>query len=506
LAGKRQVAFAQYLVSAGERPNKIGGPRCQQLQWQAHDNRSRDGLSSATIFSAESFLSMRPATRLHSFDWHAVVLFAATAVALLLEQRCFAQASSGLLRREQISRLGLTRAWFAQVEMDPARHQVARAVVAGNQLFVLTTGGTLHAFDAQTGATMWVSTPGNPDWPSLGPAANQDQVAFVNGSNLYVLRRDNGEPTIVRHIVGATGASPAMSRTFCYVPMVNGRVEGYSLASSTAQPWFFQSQGRAMVAPLTTDASLVWTTNIGHVYVANGLVPGIRFRIETGSEIVASPSYRSPIVFVGTVNGEVIALHEQTGAEQWRFAAEYPITRSPAAVGGRVFATTERPTLFAIDLITGHPLWQAPKVRQFAAASAQRVYGMDNLNALVVLDASSGAVLTRMPSDGRSTALVNDQTDRLYLVSSDGKVQCLHEIGLPTPLIHTPAPAAPAEATPGTPAEAAPTQPAAPPSADESPFGAPAAAPPAANEDPFGGGATPPPASGDNPFGDLFGN
>jgi outer membrane protein assembly factor BamB len=428
-----------------------------------------------------------------------------------------AQAASRLLQREQVARMGLTRAWFGQVDMDPSRHRVARAVLAGDQLFVLTTGGTLHAFHAHTGETMWVASHGNPEWPSLGPTANQDLVAYVNGSTLYVLKRANGEPTIVRRIGGATGASPAMSKTFCFVPMVNGRVEGYSLASSTAQPWFYQSHGRAMVAPLATESSLVWTTNIGHVYVGNAQVPDIRYRIESGSEIVASPSFRSPIVFVGTFNGEVFAIHEQTGAEQWRFAAEYPVTRSPAAVGGRVFVTTQRPALFAIDLVTGQPLWQAPKITQFAAASAERVYALDNLNALVALDAASGAVLNRMPSDGRSTALVNDQTDRLYLVTSDGKVQCLHEIGLVTPLVHTPPPAvAPADSTPRAPVESTPAPPVTPPLRDDDPFGAPAATPPAdASGDPFSGGATTPPAStppassappadGD-PFADPFG-
>jgi outer membrane protein assembly factor BamB len=448
---------------------------------------------------------------------YAVALAAAVLVSLYACESS-AQVASRLLQRDQIARLGLTRAWFGQVDMDASRHKVARAVVAGDQIFVLTTGGTLQAFHAHTGETMWVASHGNPDWPSLGPAANEDLVAFVNGSTLYVLKRSNGEPTIVRRIGGATGAAPALSRTFCFVPMLNGRLEGYSLASSTAQPWFYQSQGRATTAPLATDSSLVWTTNIGHAYVANGLVPGIRFRIETGSEIEASPSFRSPIVFVGTLNGEVIALHEQTGAEQWRFATAFPISRSPAAVGGRVFVTTQRPALFAVDLVTGQPMWQSPRITQFAAASAERVYAFDNLNALVVLDAASGAVLNRMPSDGRSTALVNDQTDRLYLVSSDGKVQCLHEIGLTLPLVHTPPPPTPAATTPANPTESAPARPVAPPSAEEDPFGAPPAAPRAApGDDPFGGGATPPaagppPATNtppvgesplDNPFGGL---
>ena len=440
----------------------------------------------------------------------------ATAILLLGGGAASAQRlTHRLLPRDQIARLGLTRAWFAQVELDSSQHHVVRAILSGDQLFVLTSAGTLHAIQALTGETMWVAPLGNPNWPSLGPTASKDLVAFVNGATLYVLKRANGQPAIVRRIGGATGAAPAISPTYCFVPMVTGRLEGYPMADAALPPWFYQSHGRAMTAPLVTDMSVVWTTSSGHIYVANSISPGIRYRVETDSEIVASPSYRSPIVFVATYGGEVLALHETTGAELWKFAAEYPIIHSPAAVGGRVFVTSLRPALFAVDGASGQHLWSAPKVAQFAAASHERVYAIDNLNALVVLDAASGALLNRMPTDGRSKALVNDQTDRFYLVSNDGKVQCLHEIGAVTPIYHNlPAETAPAQTAPVAPAAAEPAEPAAAPT--DNPFGILPAATPAGTDDPFGGGAqppaggaapggvpaNPPPGDGGNPFGD----
>jgi hypothetical protein len=63
---------------------------------------------------------------------------------------------------------------------------------------------------------------------------------------------------------------------------------------------------------------------------------------------------------------------------------------------------------------------------------------MDEFGTLIVLDAATGAVLGRTPTEGTINALVNDQTDRLYLVSNGGMVQCLHEIGAKEPLYHNP--------------------------------------------------------------------
>jgi outer membrane protein assembly factor BamB len=422
--------------------------------------------------------------------------------------------AGGLLARDQLARLGLVRAWFAQVQLDSARSHVERAILSGNQLFVLTSAGTLHAFDAHTGATIWIMAIGDADHPSLGPAANAELVAVVNGNTLHVLQRNNGQPKIVRRIGGTTGAAPVLSPTYCFVPMLTGRLEGYSLLEPTKRPWFFQSVGRAMTAPRVTDSSVIWSTDSGHVYAANSTLPGVRYRVETGSEIVATPGYQNPMLYVATISGELIALHETTGAEQWRFAADYPIVRSPAAIDGRVFVSTLEPEMYCIDGANGAPLWGAPTIKQFAALSRERVYAIDSLSALVVLDAASGAMLQRMPTGGAMSALVNDQTDRLYLISADGKVQCLHEIGATTPLVHNPIPAAPpAQAAPGP---ATPTVPAAPPQPSAPP---PAAAPPS-NDNPFdilpsSTPATPPtpatpstpptPPPGDNPFGDLGG-
>jgi outer membrane protein assembly factor BamB len=401
-----------------------------------------------------------------------------------------AQVQTRLLPRSEVARLGLTRAWFAQVQLDRGRSQVERAILSGNQLFVLTTAGTLHAFDALTGETQWVGAFGNPDYPSFGPATNDTQVSILNGSTLYVIGRTDGRPTIVRRVEGAPGAAPAMSNTYCFVPTVTGMMQGYPVNEEIQDRWFAQSFGRAMVAPLVTDVSVVWSTDAGHIYVGDADKPGVRFRVETGSEIVASPAFRRPTIFVGTISGEVFAFHETTGAQLWKFACGDSILHPPAAIGARVFVTSSQPALFAIDGVHGLPLWSAPRIRQFAAASRDRVYAIDTLGALVVMDAETGATLHRMRTDGSINALVNDHTDRLYLISDQGLVQCYHEIGAVVPLNHNPPPQAPSPKAPavetGTPVEPA-ARPAVPP-ANDNPFNAPARQP-VDNPFDFGAGA-----------------
>jgi hypothetical protein len=136
----------------------------------------------------------------------------------------------------------------------------------------------------------------------------------------------------------------------------------------------------------------------------------------------------------------------------------------------------------------GEQLWQAGRVERFVAASPERVYGMDRWSNMYILDRATGALRARVSSRGSTMPLVNQQTDRLYLASPTGLVQCLHEIGIEEPIqyIAPPLPekldeaATPEGATPE--ATAAPT---APPTEPEAVVG----------EDPFGTGA-----AEENPF------
>ena len=243
-----------------------------------------------------------------------------------------------------------------------------------------------------------------------------------------MLDRKDGKPAIIRPVGSAPGAAPALSENYVFVPLVIGRIEAYPLGNQKTSPWYYQSFGRAMVAPLVTPESIVWTTDAGYLYVGGSDKLGMRYRLETGAEIVAPPSYHQPFVFVASLEGEVFAMHEMSGSQRWKYSSGFPVTRAPAGVGDRVFVTSDEPALHCINATSGIGMWEAPHVKQFAAASKDRVYGVNDLGEFVVLNAATGATLAKIRADRPIHALVNDQTDRVYLVSEDGMVECLHEV------------------------------------------------------------------------------
>src|SRR3954471_16265917 len=170
-----------------------------------------------------------------------------------------ARGESRLIGHEEAARLGLTRAWFTQVRLNSAETHVERAVLEGDRLTVLTSAGVVQELDALTGKTYWVAPIGNENYPSLGPAGNGKYVAVLNGSTLYVLDRKDGKPFFIRSVGSAPGAAPALSDAYVFVPLLSGRIEALPLGNQKISPWYYQSFGRAMVKPLVTPESIVWT-------------------------------------------------------------------------------------------------------------------------------------------------------------------------------------------------------------------------------------------------------
>ena len=355
--------------------------------------------------------------------------------------------SGQLVTRGQVAHLGLERAWFAQINLDPSRHRIANWLLQDRVLFAATTGGTIQALDATTGKTLWSTQVGEPRYPTLGPAANQKNVAVVNGSKIILLDRADGRLKSTRFAGAAPSSGPSLSETRVFVALINGRVEAYPIDVDTKQSaWYYQSLGRAYHRPTTTAKSVSWATDLGHLYVGRLDPLKLLFRLETGGEIVASPAAMPPYLLIGSTDGNLYCINEQSGEERWRYITGYSIIKTPAVVGDRVFVTSREPALHVLDATTGQLQWTVAGVTQFVSLGKQHAYGVDRFGNLLAMDIKTGGLVGRLlrgrhlssdqqdPWSQRGPALVNDQNDRIFLVNSTGLVQCLHEIGLTEPI------------------------------------------------------------------------
>jgi outer membrane protein assembly factor BamB len=374
--------------------------------------------------------------------------------------------SSEIVPAPLAQRYGLRRAWLTRAEVDPSRGRVAEVTLYGDVLYVQTNQAAIQAIDAETGRKLWVQHVGKPGYPAMSPAAGEEFVTSCVGSTLYVLRRSDGNLVWERRLENGPSAGVAMGADRLYVPLVNNAVVSYSLrpirqqeeregagGKRTASPpgyertLAFRAAAMSYSPPLVHDNTLAWGTADGYVYVAAADSMQPRFRFSTRGPVNAPLAIWQDRIIAASRDGYVYCMQNLRGSLRWQFSAGTPIEHQPVVTGDTVYVIPESGHMYALEVRKGRVLWSIMQIAQFLAASQDRVYVLDFASRIVCLDAASGSRLFAMPVPRMSLALVNTQTDRIYLGSRTGILQCLHEQARAEPLRHTPAPAGAAPVT-----------------------------------------------------------
>jgi len=382
-------------------------------------------------------------------------------------------------------------------------------------IYVSTDRATLHALDGATGRTKWVTTVGNRNHPTLAPGANDRFVGVLNGSNLFVLEQASGKVVWTRQMDKPPGAGPALTDDRIYVPTVGGKMEVYELEDHRRPPWYYQATGRLLVQPTVATNSVSWATDRGYLYVGGRERPGVRYRLETREAITAPATYLPPKwLFTASIDGYAYCVHEFNGEIRWRFSAGDPISQSPVVTQDAAYIVADGAGLYRINPENGLEQWYSPRVSKVLAASTDRVYCAADGGRFVILDAKTGGRIDSMSLLGLDVLHTNWQTDRIYVGTDTGVLQCLHELGARWPTVHNiPDPEESArpeviQRKEGEPADEEKEKPADPFGGADDPFAGPAD-PFAedAGDDPFAGGGEDPFGGGDDdgPAADPFG-
>lgn len=185
--------------------------------------------------------------------------------------------------------------------------------------------------------------------------------------------------------------------------------------------------------------------NIGRVDRRIGHRFAIKFRLETRGEIAARPTYLPPnpevpgdsgMIYAASRDGFVHAIQENTGESFWQFSAGEPLLQPAVVIEEDVYVATQPGGMYCLDAKTGSEKWWAPQIKQFIAASKERIYVADKIDRILVLHGKTGARLDTLPAPDLPIKLINSDTDRLYLATESGLIQCLHELEHPEPLRH----------------------------------------------------------------------
>jgi len=269
-------------------------------------------------------------------------------------------------------------------------------------------------------------------------------VAVINGMQLYLLERRNGRLIWQRKLANVAICGPTLSENFAYALAIDGKLTAFNV-EDPSRNWHYSSFGRVESPLIVGRRSMAWASDRGHVYLSKVDSPELLGRFESGKPVTAQLTYWPPLIYAPSQDGYLYALNESDGSAVWRHSLGVALRQAATPIGDTVYVVPETGGLLALSNQHGLEKWFVPQIEQFVAASPSRLYAYDKGRRLVVLNRETGAPITSLALPGVDVVFSNRQSDRLYVGTSTGLIQCLHEIGLDKPMVHTfpPAPKAP---------------------------------------------------------------
>ena len=318
--------------------------------------------------------------------------------------------------------------------------QIEQVVVPDIFMYVATNSGTVQAIDAETGRTVWTAKVGQIDFPTTDLAVTEDNVAVVNGQQLYILSTRDGSIIDKRRIIGGPAAGPTIWHNTAYVPLLNGHLEAFTFGpESNWWPVTYRSRGSVLFPPTTAGNSVVWANNAGDISVITAGRKGIHYRLRLPDPVAGPILYMPPKQIIGvTEAGYVYSFDLTDGQMIWRYTSGEPSDKPAAMVNDTVYLVTRNDGMHSISAQTGEREWPSPNplVQQFVAATKKRVYCTTTTGMLAALDADTGQLVGQIYLNPNDRVFENNQTDRIYIATRSGVLQCLREAEAVLPVLH----------------------------------------------------------------------
>jgi outer membrane protein assembly factor BamB len=380
-------------------------------------------------------------------------------------------------------------------------------------LVLVTSDGMVQNFDAETGSLLWATACGSASAPAHPATVSPAGVTVVHGTDLYLLDWKTGIKLMRKPLIHGTSNAVIACNDIAFVSDFRGQVEAYGLGRPLL-PWSYRLSGHAVGRPVTTadNAFTAIATDKGFAYVfAGGNAPKLWLRYEARARILGSLATGNNAFYVASDAGVLakITLESRLGEIAWEFASGKAIVKPPLVINDTVYVATEAGDLIAIDDADGNLKWFLPLARIDTPISVLdgHVVSVSTSRQLISTDIQTGKITAITGSMPLGSPIINTLTDRVYLITANGALQCLRPIGHELPILHraatldTTKDKSPGESTP-KPSE----------KSSESPFGTfgtggadPFGEDGFGSDDPFGGGAGGNAGAGDPFGGDPFG-
>jgi outer membrane protein assembly factor BamB len=353
-----------------------------------------------------------------------------------------------------LNHYGLTRAWWGQATMNPARDKVEHLVSDEELTFVQATSGIVTAFDNQTGKHLWAVQLDRTDQPSYPLVTNDDFALIAAGMTLYALDKWTGDVAWKHRLASFPSTSPTTDETQIYLGALDGSLYAYDLhkiqelySERRLPEWSYQTlswrhqASQEVTTPAISAEGLVSFASRGRTlysirYSAKTNRRELNFQFETNAPVSAPLAFVNGFLYLASEDDYVYCINNQTGQVKWRRAMALPVRKAPHIIDDQMFVTPARGGMHCWSASTGKPQWWRGRTSEFLAATPSLIFASDDLGNLVILERKTGTTLAALPWGRFSVRVANDRTDRLFMATESGLVVCIHERDREFPLYH----------------------------------------------------------------------
>jgi outer membrane protein assembly factor BamB len=338
--------------------------------------------------------------------------------------------------------------------MGPVRSTPA---VTGDMVYVGSTDGNLYALDRRNGEERWRVNVKSP--VSSSPAVAQGIVVFGSRDGAFHavdaqsggLRWKFETGPLMAWEWGFEGwdiytSSPVVVDSAVVFGAGDGVLYALDLASG-GELWKFSTEGRIRSTPAIADGAVYVGSADGRAYALDLKTGREIWRHETDGvairsadqgvdrkSIISSPTVAGGTVYIGSRDGFMYALDQETGERKWQVSHDGSwAVSSPAVLDDTVFSgTSDGRFVHAIDVVTGEERWRYVGIGYTWSSpclASNTVFIGDGAGYLIALDQESGAERWRYRVDDGvySSPVVADGV--VYFGADDGNVYALHGEG-----------------------------------------------------------------------------
>ncbi len=327
-----------------------------------------------------------------------------------------------------------TRAWTATINGGSNRERLAAApVIADNKLFVTDVTAMVHAYAADTGATLWstsiVDTKENPNARFGGGVSYDDGKVYATDGlgDVVALNAADGAQIWRVKPGGPLRGSPTIANGVVYVLSQDNQL--FALNQDTGkvnwvQSGTLESQGVfGVAAPAASQGTVVAGFSSGELNAyryENGRVlwgdalsrTSITTSVSSLSDIDADPVIDEGRVYAVGQGGRMVALELDTGRRLWE--QNFAGISTPWVAGEWLFVVTDDARLICLAKATGKARWIA-QLQRFTNQKKKKGdqvtwFGPVLAGNRLILTNSLGQIAFVSPGDGSIQSTIDTKT------------------------------------------------------------------------------------------------